>query len=95
MQNRYIELVLMVRVNFCFFNICLRKKPIAVEFRTHFYNEISREAIERLDANQDGTLRSHQIMANGSIHDTVFYSILQGGSLIVRNNLLSKLIKKL
>ncbi|MEL0110403.1 MAG: GNAT family N-acetyltransferase, partial [Rickettsiales bacterium] len=40
---------------------------IAVEFRTHFFNHQSRRAIERLGAKLDGVLRSHQIMADGSI----------------------------
>ena len=34
---------------------------IAVEFRTHFMNQQSRSAIERLGAKLDGILRSHQI----------------------------------
>ncbi|MCK1735946.1 GNAT family N-acetyltransferase [Bradyrhizobium sp. 138] len=48
---------------------------IAVEFRTHFFNHQSRRAIERLGAKQDGILRSHQIAPNGSLRDTVVYSI--------------------
>lgn len=49
---------------------------IAVEFRTHFFNRQSRAAIERLGAKQDGILRSHQIAPNGTLRDTVVYSIL-------------------
>ena len=48
---------------------------IAVEFRTHFFNHQSRRAIERLGAKQDGVLRSHQIAPNGTLRDTVVYSI--------------------
>ncbi|XUM19428.1 GNAT family N-acetyltransferase [Bradyrhizobium oligotrophicum S58] len=48
---------------------------IAVEFRTHFFNHQSRRAIERLGAKQDGILRSHQIAPNGTLRDTVVYSI--------------------
>ena len=48
---------------------------IAVEFRTHWHNHQSRAAIERLGAKQDGVLRSHQRMADGSLRDTVVYSI--------------------
>ncbi|MGJ4957678.1 GNAT family N-acetyltransferase [Bradyrhizobium sp. HKCCYLRH2015] len=48
---------------------------IAVEFRTHFFNHQSRRAIERLGARQDGILRSHQIAPNGTLRDTVVYSI--------------------
>ncbi|MCL1048022.1 GNAT family N-acetyltransferase [Shewanella abyssi] len=49
---------------------------IAVEFRTHIQNEVSRQAICRLGANQDGILRNHQILDNGTIRDTVVYSII-------------------
>jgi RimJ/RimL family protein N-acetyltransferase len=49
---------------------------IAVEFRTHFFNHASRRGIERLGAKQDGILRNHQIAPNGTLRDTVVYSIL-------------------
>jgi len=48
---------------------------IAVEFRTHRLNVASRRAIERLGAQLDGILRSHQRMADGTIRDTAVYSI--------------------
>ena len=50
---------------------------IAVEFRTHILNHQSRAAIERLGAHADGILRSHMIMANGTIRDTAVYSIIR------------------
>ncbi len=68
-----------------------QKEAIAVEFRTHYFNQASRTAIERLGAKQDGILRSHQRMPDGSIRDTVVYSILQHEWPSVKNNLLSKL----
>jgi RimJ/RimL family protein N-acetyltransferase len=49
---------------------------IAVEFRTHFFNHASRRGIERLGAKQDGILRSHQVAPNGTLRDTVVYSII-------------------
>ena len=53
---------------------------IAVEFRTHFFNQQSRRAIERLGAKLDGVLRSHQInphpLAAGALRDTCVYSII-------------------
>ncbi len=49
---------------------------IAVEFRTHFVNTQSRRAIERLGAKLDGVLRSHMMMANGTLRDTAVYSII-------------------
>lgn len=68
-----------------------QKGAIAVEFRTHYFNQVSRTAIERLGAKQDGILRSHQIMRDGSIRDTVVYSILQYEWPSVKNNLIAKL----
>jgi RimJ/RimL family protein N-acetyltransferase len=49
---------------------------IAVEFRTHFFNHQSRRAIERLGAKQDGILRNHQVAPNGTLRDTVVFSII-------------------
>jgi len=49
---------------------------IAVEFRTHWLNHQSRAAILRLGAKQDGVLRNHQIAADGTLRDTVVYSII-------------------
>ncbi len=50
---------------------------IAVELRTHYFNFQSREAITRLGARQDGILRNHAIAANGTLRDTVVFSIVQ------------------
>ncbi len=49
---------------------------IAVEFRTHFFNQASRRAIERLGAKLDGILRNHSRAPNGTLRDTCVYSIL-------------------
>ena len=53
---------------------------IAVEFRTHFFNQQSRRGIERLGAKLDGVLRSHQINrhpdAPDTLRDTCVYSIV-------------------
>lgn len=64
---------------------------VAVEFRTHFFNSVSRAAIERVGAKLDGVLRSHQLLADGSRRDTVVYSILDVEWPAVRNNLLFRL----
>jgi RimJ/RimL family protein N-acetyltransferase len=50
---------------------------IAVEFRTHFFNHASRAAIARLGAKQDGILRNHQRLEDGSYRDTVVFSIIE------------------
>ena len=60
---------------------------IAVEFRTHYINTQSRRAIERLGAKPDGILRSHMILANGTIRDTAVYSIIQSEWPTVKANL--------
>lgn len=49
---------------------------IAVEFRTHWLNQQSRAAILRLGAKQDGVLRSHSIARDGTLRDTVVFSII-------------------
>lgn len=64
---------------------------IAVEFRTHRHNRQSRAAIERLGAKQDGVLRQHQRMADGSLRDTVVYSILDSEWPAVRRGLQARL----
>ncbi|AIV41105.1 MULTISPECIES: GNAT family N-acetyltransferase [unclassified Curtobacterium] len=48
---------------------------IAVEFRTHWHNQQSRAAIASLGAKQDGVLRSHSIGRDGTLRDTVVFSI--------------------
>ena len=50
---------------------------IAVEFRTHCFNQQSRRAIERLGAKLDGILRNHQRASNGTLRDTAVYSITE------------------
>ena len=50
---------------------------IAVEFRTHWHNRQSRAAIARLGAKQDGVLRNHSIGYDGSLRDTVVFSIVR------------------
>ncbi|MDR0218405.1 MAG: GNAT family N-acetyltransferase [Enterobacteriaceae bacterium] len=50
---------------------------VAIELRTHFLNNQSRRAIERLGAKLDGILRCHMRTKNGLVRDTCVYSILQ------------------
>ena len=64
---------------------------IAVEFRTHWMNQQSREAIARLGAKQDGVLRNHQRMADGSLRDTVVFSIIESEWPAVKRHLQYKL----
>ena len=60
---------------------------IAVEFRTHWFNFASRAAIARLGAKQDGVLRNHQLMPDGSRRDTVVFSIIESEWPAVRRHL--------
>jgi RimJ/RimL family protein N-acetyltransferase len=66
---------------------------IAVEFRTHFFNQASRRAIERLGAKLDGVLRSHIRGRAGELRDTCVYSILRGEWPAVRAHLTWQLEK--
>jgi RimJ/RimL family protein N-acetyltransferase len=64
---------------------------IAVEFRTHWMNHQSREAIARLGAKQDGVLRNHQRMSDGALRDTVVFSIIESEWPAVKRHLQHKL----
>ena len=64
-----------------------------VEFHTHWMNQQSREAIARLGAKQDGILRAHRRLANGTLRDTVVFSILAAEWPQVRSGLDFRLAK--
>ena len=49
---------------------------VAVEFHTDAYNQDSQRAIEKLGAKREGVLRAHKRRSDGSLRDTVCYSIL-------------------
>jgi len=66
---------------------------IAVEFRTHRFNTQSRRAIERLGAQLDGILRSHQLSPDGTLRDTAVYSIVAAEWPAVRSHLTWQLEK--
>jgi RimJ/RimL family protein N-acetyltransferase len=62
-----------------------------VGFETSWFNHASRTAIARLGAKQDGVLRNHKRHADGSLRDTVVFSILDAEWPAVRRNLQSRL----
>lgn len=64
---------------------------IAVGFKTSWYNEASRAAILRLGAKQDGVLRNHMRHNDGSVRDSVVFSILDCEWPAAKSNLLAKL----
>ncbi|MFT0547384.1 GNAT family N-acetyltransferase [Allopusillimonas ginsengisoli] len=49
-----------------------------VGWRTDNFNFASQKAIERLGAHKDGVLRHHALRRDGSVRDTVAYSLLAG-----------------
>ncbi len=49
-----------------------------VGWRTDNFNHASQAAIERLGARKDGVIRGHALRRDGTIRDTVMYSLTQG-----------------
>ena len=49
-----------------------------VGWRTDNFNFASQRAIERLGARKDGVLRHHAVRRDGTIRDTVMYSMTAG-----------------
>jgi len=64
---------------------------IAVGLETSWFNLASRTAIARLGARQDGILRSHRRHADGSVRDTVAFSIIESEWPAVKRNLQARL----
>jgi len=48
-----------------------------VEFLTDYLNNVSRNAILRLGAKEEGLLRSHMVMPDGRIRDSMLYAIVK------------------
>src|SRR4030081_3758879 len=67
---------------------------ISVQFRPHFFTQQSRRGIERLGAKQDGILRNHTIAPNGTLRDTVVFSIIAGEWRTVKAHLNYQLTEK-
>ncbi|SEL90345.1 Protein N-acetyltransferase, RimJ/RimL family [Pseudoxanthomonas sp. GM95] len=63
----------------------------SVVLETSWFNHASRTAIARLGARQDGVLRAHKRHADGSLRDTVIFSILDHEWPAVRTNLQHRL----
>jgi RimJ/RimL family protein N-acetyltransferase len=62
-----------------------------VGWRTDNYNLASQRAIERLGARRDGVLRHHALRRDGTVRDTVMYSVLAGEWPEVRAHLVYQL----
>jgi len=64
---------------------------IRVEFKTHEKNIKSRNAILRLGAKFEGTLRNQRILPDGSYRNTAIYSVIKSEWETVSKNLLNKM----
>ena len=64
-----------------------------VGWRTDNYNFASQRAIERLGARKDGVLRHHALRRDGTVRDTVMYSLAAGEWPEVKAHLLHQLDK--
>ncbi len=62
-----------------------------VGWRTDNFNHASRRAIERLGAKLDGILRHHALRRDGTVRDTVMYSVIAGDWPEIQAHLLSQL----
>lgn len=58
-----------------------------VGWRTDNFNFASQRAIERLGARKDGVIRGHCLRRDGTVRDTVMYSLLKGEWPEVREHL--------
>jgi N-acetyltransferase len=64
-----------------------------VGWRTDNFNFASQQAIERLGARKDGIIRGHALRRDGTIRDTVMYSLTKGEWPEVKAQLLYQLDK--
>jgi RimJ/RimL family protein N-acetyltransferase len=64
---------------------------IRVEFKTDKLNLVSQRALARIGAKEEGTLRSHMIVVNGRLRDSVYFGIIQSEWPGVRADLEKKL----
>ena len=67
---------------------------VRVQFKTDARNIQSQRAIERLGAVKEGVLRKHMILPNGSIRDSVYYSILDDEWPGVKQHLQKRLMER-
>ncbi len=62
-------------------------RAIRVQLKTDLRNVRSQKAIERIGAKKEGVLRNHMILPDGTIRDSVFYSVLDAEWPVVKKNL--------
>jgi N-acetyltransferase len=66
---------------------------IRVELKTDSLNQRSRNAIRRIGAREEGTLRQHMVTWSGRLRDTVYFSILDSEWPGVKRDLEQKLLR--
>ena len=69
-------------------------KVLRVQFSISGQNVRSQKAVERIGAVKEGTFRKHRIKADGTIHDNIFYSIVDTEWIDVKGKLINLLEKK-
>ncbi|MEK4084473.1 GNAT family N-acetyltransferase [Psychrobacillus sp. FSL K6-1415] len=69
-------------------------KVLRVQFSISGQNIRSQRAVERIGAVKEGTFRKHRIKADGTIHDNIFYSIVDTEWIDVKGKLIKLLEKK-
>lgn len=60
---------------------------VRVEFKTDERNVRSQRALERIGATREGVLRNHMIVQNDFVRDSVYFSVIEGEWLAVRDAL--------
>ena len=69
-------------------------KCIRVELKTDAKNEKSRNAMLRIGAKEEGTLRNHMITESGRIRDSVYFSIIESEWESVKSKLRSMISRQ-
>ena len=64
-----------------------------VEFKTDAINDKSRRALLGIGAKEEGTLRSHMVLWNGRIRDSVYFSVVKDEWPVVKTGLEERLAK--
>ncbi|MFC0414084.1 GNAT family N-acetyltransferase [Cytobacillus solani] len=69
-------------------------KVLRVQFSVSGQNVRSQKAVERIGATKEGNFRKHRVKADGTIHDNIFYSIIDSEWESVKQRLNDLLAKK-
>ena len=64
---------------------------IRVEFKTDAKNAVSRAALKRIGAREEGCLRQHMVCHDGRLRDSIYFSILDSEWREVKEDLIEKM----